>query len=138
MSGVASKQLKQTLIDAAVELGKISEGQVDINRFGQSLSSGWADKEVMEKAIKLVRTICKLTKNIVPQITDITSKKYNWINDINASNIGYNNTNLGYVSVLNIGIKNEIDKKMNAVVIEMYLDKLNELSKQENKFSEIT
>lgn len=50
MSGVASKQLKQTLIDAAVELGKISEGQVDINRFGQSLSSGWADKEVMEKA----------------------------------------------------------------------------------------
>ena len=50
MSGVASKQLKQTLIDAAVELGKISEGQIDINRFGQSLSSGWADKEVMEKA----------------------------------------------------------------------------------------
>ncbi len=127
------------------EIGKVftypkkDENCIENKNLGIVLASkNLTEKEVMEKAIKLVRTICKLTKNIVPQITDITSKKYNWINDINASNIGYNNTNLGYVSVLNIGIKNEIDKKMNAVVIEMYLDKLNELSKQENKFSEIT
>ena len=50
MAGVASKQLKQSLIDAAIELGKISEGEVNLDNFSSTLASGWADREVMEKA----------------------------------------------------------------------------------------
>ncbi|MGM9968903.1 MAG: hypothetical protein ACI35S_00735 [Anaeroplasma sp.] len=50
LAGVTSKQLKQTLIDAGIELGKISEGQVTIDNFAQTLSDRWADTEVMEMA----------------------------------------------------------------------------------------
>ena len=50
MAGVSSKQLKQALIDAGIELGKIAEGEVTIENFAQSLSDRWADTSVMEKA----------------------------------------------------------------------------------------
>ena len=50
VAGVSSKQLKQTLIDTAVELGKIQEGQITLENFASTLSDKWADTEVMEKA----------------------------------------------------------------------------------------
>lgn len=50
LAGVGSKQLKQTLIDTAVEMGKISEGSVTIGTFAESLKDKWADREVMETA----------------------------------------------------------------------------------------
>ena len=50
LAGISSKQLKQTLIDTAVELGKISEGQVNLSNFTETLKDKWADTEVMEKA----------------------------------------------------------------------------------------
>ena len=50
LAGIGSEQLKKTFIDIGVELGKISEGEVTIANFGQTLSKRWADTEVMEKA----------------------------------------------------------------------------------------
>lgn len=50
MAGVNSKQLKQTLIDTAVELGRIEEGQVNLSNFNESLKDDWADQSVMERA----------------------------------------------------------------------------------------
>ena len=50
LAGISSKQLKQTLIDTAVELGKIQEGQITLENFASTLSDKWADTEVMEKA----------------------------------------------------------------------------------------
>ena len=49
MAGVASEQLKQTLIDTAVALGTIKEGEVTIANFGETLKKDWATTEVMEK-----------------------------------------------------------------------------------------
>lgn len=49
-AGVASKQLKQLLIDTGVELGKIKKGAVTTGSFDNSLQKKWADREVMEKA----------------------------------------------------------------------------------------
>ena len=50
LAGVASKELKQTFIDTAVAMGKISKGQVTIGNFSQTLKDDWADTEVMEAA----------------------------------------------------------------------------------------
>ena len=50
LAGVGSKQLKQTIIDTAVQLGKIKEGQVTIGNFAETLKDKWADTEVMEVA----------------------------------------------------------------------------------------
>lgn len=50
LAGVASKELKQTIIDTGVELGKINKGQVTIANFSQTLKDKWADTSVMEKS----------------------------------------------------------------------------------------
>lgn len=50
LAGVASKELKQTIIDTAVAMGKIDKGAVDIGNFAETLKDNWADTEVMEAA----------------------------------------------------------------------------------------
>lgn len=50
LAGVATAELKQLLIDTAVEMGKLKKGAVSIGNFGSTLSDKWADKEVMETA----------------------------------------------------------------------------------------
>ena len=49
-AGAGSQQLKQLIIDTAVELGKLKEGEVTTGTFGSTLQKKWADREVMEQA----------------------------------------------------------------------------------------
>lgn len=49
-AGAGSQQLKQLIIDTAVGLGKLKEGEVTTGTFGSTLQKKWADREVMEKA----------------------------------------------------------------------------------------
>lgn len=46
-ANMATAELRQTAIQIAQDKGKIKEGQVTIENFRDSLSSGWFDKEVM-------------------------------------------------------------------------------------------
>lgn len=48
LAGVATAELKQLLIDTAVEMGNLQEGEVTVGTFATSLSDKWADKTVME------------------------------------------------------------------------------------------
>lgn len=55
LAGVASKDLKQSFIETAIELGKLNaKGEtakgtlVELGNFGETLKEGWADTEVME------------------------------------------------------------------------------------------
>lgn len=48
-AGVNSEQLKQTLIDTAVELGTLKKGEVTTGTFDTTLQKKWATTEVMEK-----------------------------------------------------------------------------------------
>lgn len=50
LAGVATAELKQQIIDTAVEMGKLKKGEVTISTFGSTLSKKWADKSVMEAA----------------------------------------------------------------------------------------
>ena len=50
LAGVGSKQLKETLIATAEQLGKIKKGQVTVANFSETLKDKWADTEVMEIA----------------------------------------------------------------------------------------
>ena len=49
-AGAGSQQLKQLIIDTAVELGKLKEGEVTTGTFGSTLQKKWADRKVMEQA----------------------------------------------------------------------------------------
>lgn len=48
LAGVATAELKQLLIDTAVEMGNLQEGEVTVGTFASTLSNRWADKTVME------------------------------------------------------------------------------------------
>ena len=50
LAGVAGKDLKQVLIDTAVAMGKIAEGEVTLGNFSETLKDKWADTSVMEAA----------------------------------------------------------------------------------------
>lgn len=49
LMGTATKALKQELIDTAVEMGVLKEGEVTIANFESTLSKKWANTTVMEK-----------------------------------------------------------------------------------------
>lgn len=49
LMGTATKSLKQELINTAVELGTIKEGEVTVSNFEDTLSKKWATTAVLEK-----------------------------------------------------------------------------------------
>lgn len=64
LAGVATAELKQLLIDTAVEQGKLKKGAVDVGSFGSTLSKKWADKEVMEAGFGKLAEFTMAVKNL--------------------------------------------------------------------------
>lgn len=64
LAGVATAELKQLLIDTAVEQGKLKKGAVNVGSFGSTLSKKWADKEVMEAGFGKLAEFTMAVKNL--------------------------------------------------------------------------
>lgn len=76
-AGVGSKQLKQTLIDVAEELGKIEKNQINVGTFNETLQKGWADQEVMEKGFGRFAEMTQKAYEMVQQgMVDTASEAY--------------------------------------------------------------
>ena len=75
LMGVSSKQLKQTIIDTAVAMGKLGKGQVTIDNFASTLSEKWADRNVMEAAFgKFAEFSEAVNKLVNGDITDFSKE----------------------------------------------------------------
>lgn len=98
LAGASSKQLKQTLIDAAVALGKIKEGEVTIDNFDSTLKKKWADREVMERGFgdfaKLTTEVYK-SYDAVRGVYTIDDKEYTTASEAIAA-LGTRYGELGY------------------------------------------
>ena len=68
----------------------------------------------------------------------IKKNMYSWINPVNSAAIVYKGEEIGYISDLNLNIKDRIEKKSSIIVIEMDTEKLNEIAKNERKFEEVS
>lgn len=75
LMGTATKALKQELIDTAVELGKIKEGDVTIASFESSLSKKWADTQVMEKTFEKYASMMTAAYDMVQQTPGLTTSE---------------------------------------------------------------
>ena len=95
-------------------------------------------KEVINEGLKIIYSIIDLNKNVKIQMKPVKKNMYSWVNPINSSAIVYNNEEIGYISDLNLNIKDRIEKKSNIVVLEMDIEKLNAIAKKERKFREIS
>lgn len=73
--GTATKALKQELIDTAVEMGKLKEGEVTIATFESTLSNKWADTKVMEKTFEKYASMMEAAYDMVQQNPGMTSSE---------------------------------------------------------------
>lgn len=65
LAGVATAELKKQIIDTGIELGKIKDGDVTVGTFSSTLSTKWADKEVMETAFGKFAEFSEAVKKMV-------------------------------------------------------------------------
>lgn len=65
LAGVATAELKKQIISTGIELGKIKDGDVTVGTFSSTLSSKWADKEVMETAFGKFAEFSRAVKKMV-------------------------------------------------------------------------
>lgn len=75
LMGTATKALKQELIDTAVELGVIKEGEVTIASFESSLQKKWANTEVMEKTFAKYASMMEAAYELTQKNPGMTSSK---------------------------------------------------------------
>lgn len=128
------------------EIGKVweypvkNENCIEKKNLGVALASkDTSEEELLSTALKAVYAILKQTKSVVPEFRDIKNvSKYNWLNPVNSADIFVGDVCVGYISTLNLKIRNAIDKKMNCVVVEMYMDALNSIEKTELKVKDVS
>lgn len=75
LMGTATKALKQELIDTAVELGVIKEGEVTIASFESSMQKKWANTEVMEKTFAKYASMMEAAYELTQKNPGMTSSE---------------------------------------------------------------
>lgn len=75
LMGTATKALKQELIDTAVELGVIKEGEVTIATFESTLSKKWANTKVMEKTFEKYASMMEAAYEMTQKNKGMTSSE---------------------------------------------------------------
>lgn len=75
LMGTATKALKQELIDTAVELGVIKEGEVTIASFESTLSKKWANTKVMEKTFEKYASMMEAAYEMTQKNKGMTSSE---------------------------------------------------------------
>lgn len=99
---------------------------------GVALSSNkLTEKDLMYKAKSIVESIFKIHKNVkVKYVQNNDTLNYSWIHKINSYILEVNGKNQGYITVLHPRIKENINKKVNMVILELRIDNLVDVNKQ--------
>ena len=95
------------------------------------------ENDLFYKAKGIVNNILKITKNVELSYK-VSEEKKNWMNPVKTAKIMYENTDLGYITVLHPKIKNNIDKKLNIVIVEINLFKLYAINEVEPKYEAVS
>lgn len=96
-----------------------------------------SENDLFYKAKGIVNNILRITKNVELSYK-VSEEKKNWMNPVKTAKIMYGDTELGYITVLHPKIKNNIDKKLNIVIVEINLFRLYEINEVETKYEAIS
>ena len=76
-----------------------------------------SEKEVFFKLKEAIEQVILDIKNIAPVfVENNTINKYNYVHPVNSAGINLKDQEIGYFSVLNPKIRNNIDKKLNVAI----------------------
>lgn len=96
-----------------------------------------SENDLFYRAKGIINHILRITKNVELSYRVIEDRK-SWMNPVKTAKIMYQDIELGYITVLHPKIKNNIDKKLNVVIVEINLFKLYEIDNVEVKYEAIS
>lgn len=128
------------------EIGRVAEG---LNADGLAnerkklafvvASKKLNEKEVYFKCKEIIEQIVHAIKNLYPTFAGKEElAKYNYVHPINSASVLAGGQEIGYFSVLDLRVKNRIDKKLNVVFAELDLEKLSNVAAENLRYSEIS
>ncbi|MDF2542125.1 MAG: hypothetical protein K0S47_1843 [Herbinix sp.] len=97
------------------------------------------EKEVYFKVKEIVDQLIMTVKNTAPSFyLEESLQKDNYVHPVNSAAIRLKGEELGYFSVLNPKVKNNIDKKLNVAFAEIDLENLEKVAAESLRYTEIS
>jgi len=98
-----------------------------------------SEKEVFFKLKEAIEQVLLDIKNMAPVFVENNEiNKYNYVHPVNSAGICLKDQEIGYISVLNPKIRNNIDKKLNVAFAEIDIDDMEKVSAVPLKFKEVS
>lgn len=128
------------------EIGRVADGLTkeglcnEKKRLGIVIASKMlSEKQVFFKLKEAVEHIALYIKNIAPVFkkNDVISK-YNYVHPVNSAGIHLSEQEIGYLSVLNPRIRNNIDKKLNVAFAEIDIDDMEKIDLLPLEYKEVS
>lgn len=128
------------------EIGRVADGLNkdglcnEKKRLGIVIASkNLSEKEVFFKLKEAVEQVAINIKNIAPVFVENSAiNKYDYVHPINSAGIHLQNNEIGYLSVLNPKIKNNIDKKLNVAFAEIDIDDMEQIASVPLEYKEVS
>lgn len=128
------------------EIGRVADGLNteglcnEKKRLGIVIASKILDeKEVFFKLKEAVEQVLLSIKNRMPVFTeDNTINRYDYVHPVNSAGICLKDQKIGYFSVLNPKIKNNIDKKLNVAFAEIDIDEMEKVEAVPLQYKEVS
>ena len=98
-----------------------------------------SEEELLYEAKKIIDSIFKIQKNKeVKCINNNGSINYSWIHKINSYIVNVDDKNMGYISAIHPRIIDNVNKKASIVVIELRIDNMDKIQKNDVIYKHIT
>ena len=128
------------------EIGRVADGLKEDGlanerkRLGLVMASKkMSEKEVYFKIKEIIEQLLLTAKNTVPSFAaKDTEGKPNYIHPVNCTSILLEGSEIGYFSVLNPRIRNNIDKKLNVVFAEIDLERMEQTAAEPLNYKEVS
>ncbi len=97
-----------------------------------------SEKELLLKAKEIVETIVDIEKNSSIQICNVTDNQYAFLHPVNDYRVKVADEEIGEIALVHPKVKGKISSKANICLIELAIDKLNQLKTSARVYQEIT
>jgi phenylalanyl-tRNA synthetase beta chain len=128
------------------EIGRVADGLKEDGlcnekkRLGIVIASkSLSEREVFFRLKEAIEEVIIDIKNITPVFAENNAiNKYNYVHPINSAGIHLKDQEIGYLSVLNPRIRNNIDKKLNVAFAEIDIDDMDMIDAEPLRYKEVS
>ena len=101
-------------------------------------STSKSEKELVYTAKSMVDNIVGINKNISVSYSNIELVQNNWMHPVNSFSVKIDRQEIGYITVVHPKIKDRINPKSAMVIIELRMDILGEIAKNDIQYKEVS